>query len=42
MLRVMDDARLAGVLRSLRVRRGWRQLDLADAAHVSRGLISLL
>jgi transcriptional regulator with XRE-family HTH domain len=36
---VRDDL-IGRVLRSLRHRKGWRQQDLADAAHVARALIS--
>jgi transcriptional regulator with XRE-family HTH domain len=36
----MDDARVGGVIRVVRLRRGWRQSDLAAAAHVSRATVS--
>lgn len=36
----MDDRRVGLVIRSLRRRRGWRQLDLARAAVVSQSVIS--
>jgi transcriptional regulator with XRE-family HTH domain len=36
----MDDLRFGSIVRAARVRRGWRQLDLADAAGVSRGSVS--
>jgi transcriptional regulator with XRE-family HTH domain len=36
----MDDVRVGRVIRALRRRRGWRQLDLAIAAGVSQPLIS--
>lgn len=36
----MDDQRLGSVVRSVRLKRGWRQLDLARAARVSRATIS--
>src|SRR5262245_61298473 len=35
----MDDQRLGIILRTLRVRRGWRQADLARRAELSRTLI---
>ena len=38
----MDDARTATVVRTLRVRRRWRQVDLAAAAGVPRGAVSLI
>lgn len=38
----MDDTRLGLAARAIRQRRGWRQLDLAQRALVSQGLISLL
>ena len=36
----MDDLRFGTIIRAARIRRGWRQLDLADAAGVSRGSVS--
>lgn len=36
----MDRLRLARSIRALRIRRGWRQQDLASAAGVSRSVIS--
>lgn len=36
----MNDVQLGRTIRVARVRRGWRQQDLADAAHVSRATIS--
>jgi transcriptional regulator with XRE-family HTH domain len=36
----MDDARVGGVIRAVRLRRGWRQEDVAAAAHVSRATVS--
>jgi transcriptional regulator with XRE-family HTH domain len=36
----MDDRRVGRVLREVRIRRGWRQRDLATAAGVSQALIS--
>jgi transcriptional regulator with XRE-family HTH domain len=38
----MDDQRLGAVIRAVRIRRGLRQLDLADASGVSRATVSLL
>jgi transcriptional regulator with XRE-family HTH domain len=38
----MDDVRLGSTIRTARVRRGWRQQDLADASRVSRATISRL
>lgn len=38
----MDDQRVGSALRAVRVRRGWRQLDVAKRAGVSRSLVSLL
>ena len=38
----MDDRRVGLVIRALRRRRGWRQVDLASKARVSQSLISLL
>lgn len=37
---VVDDTRLGSIVRALRRRRGWRQVDLAVAAGCSRGTIS--
>lgn len=36
----MDDRRVGRVVREVRIRRGWRQRDLAAAADVSQALIS--
>lgn len=36
----MDDQRLGAVIRLVRTRRGWRQIDLARAAGVSRAMVS--
>lgn len=36
----MDDLRLGSLLRAVRIRRGWRQADLAREARVSRTTIS--
>jgi transcriptional regulator with XRE-family HTH domain len=38
----VDDLRFGGAIRSARIRRGWRQIDLARAANVSTGTISRL
>src|SRR5438045_3379348 len=38
----MDTIRLGRVLRALRLRKGWRQQDLAVAAGVSQSTISLI
>jgi transcriptional regulator with XRE-family HTH domain len=38
----MDMARLGLVVRALRRRRGWRQIDLARAARISQSLVSLI
>ena len=38
----MDDLQLGGVVRLVRHRRGWRQVDLADEAGVSPSLVALL
>jgi transcriptional regulator with XRE-family HTH domain len=38
----VDDQRLGSTIRLLRIRRRWRQSDLAKAANVSRSLISRL
>lgn len=38
----MDEVRLGSVVRALRVRRRWRQADLATAAGVTRNDVSLL
>jgi transcriptional regulator with XRE-family HTH domain len=40
MLFFMDDSRVGRVIREVRIRKAWRQRDLADAAGVSQGLIS--
>ena len=36
----MEDDRLGSAIRAVRIRRGWRQIDLAAAARVSRSTIS--
>jgi transcriptional regulator with XRE-family HTH domain len=36
----MDDQRLGAAVRLVRTRRGWRQIDLANAAGVSRSTVS--
>jgi transcriptional regulator with XRE-family HTH domain len=38
----MDDLRFGSAIRAIRIRRGWRQADLAVRAHVSRATISRL
>jgi transcriptional regulator with XRE-family HTH domain len=38
----MDDARVGAALRAVRTRRGWRQIDVASRAGVSRTLVSLV
>jgi transcriptional regulator with XRE-family HTH domain len=38
----MDDQRVGRIVRALRRRRGWRQLDLARAAGCSQNLVSLV
>jgi transcriptional regulator with XRE-family HTH domain len=38
----VDDQRLGALLRALRLRRGWRQADVAARAHVSRAVVSSL
>src|SRR4051812_34494708 len=38
----MDDQRLGRIIRALRRRKGWRQVDLALAAGCSQNLISLI
>jgi len=38
----MDDSRIGRILRALRRRRGWRQIDLAAASHVAQTTISLI
>jgi transcriptional regulator with XRE-family HTH domain len=38
----VDDRRLGLQIRALRRRRNWRQADLADAAHVSQSMVSLV
>jgi transcriptional regulator with XRE-family HTH domain len=40
--RRVDDQRLGGVFRSVRIQRRWRQEDLADAAGVARSTVSRL
>ena len=37
---VMDDVRIGSTIRTARIRKGWRQEDLAAEAHVSRATIS--
>jgi DNA-binding XRE family transcriptional regulator len=39
-LSAMEDAKLGALLRALRIRRDWRQADLAARAEVSRSAIS--
>jgi transcriptional regulator with XRE-family HTH domain len=36
----MDDLRIGSMIRAARVRKGWRQQDLATAGHVARATIS--
>lgn len=36
----MDDLRVGALIRAIRIRRRWRQLDLATEARVSRALVS--
>ena len=38
----VDDQRVGAVFRAVRIRRGWRQLDVANRAGVSSSLISLI
>ena len=38
----VNDQRLGAALRALRVKRGWRQADVARRAHVSPSVVSLL
>ncbi|MFI5261443.1 MAG: XRE family transcriptional regulator [Candidatus Limnocylindrales bacterium] len=38
----MDDQRVGSALRAVRLRRRWRQLDVAQRAGVSRSLVSLM
>jgi transcriptional regulator with XRE-family HTH domain len=38
----VNDARVAAALRAVRIKRGWRQADLAARAKVSPSLISIL
>ena len=38
----MNGVRFGRTIRALRIRRGWRQQDLGDAAGVSQGLVSLV
>lgn len=40
MIHAMDDLRVGSVIRAARLRKGWRQQDLAAAAHVARVTIS--
>jgi transcriptional regulator with XRE-family HTH domain len=42
MLSPMEDLRLGALVRLVRRARGWRQVDLAAAAHVSDSLVSLV
>jgi transcriptional regulator with XRE-family HTH domain len=41
-MRAMDDARVGAAFRAVRIRRGWRQQDVADKCRVSRTQISLI
>src|SRR5438552_19051203 len=36
----MQDQKVGSAFRAVRIRRGWRQLAVADRAGVSRGLVS--
>lgn len=36
----MDDRRVGRIIREVRIRKAWRQRDVADAAGVSQGLVS--
>lgn len=38
----MDDVRVGAAFRAVRIRRGWRQQDVAERAGVSRSLVSLI
>jgi transcriptional regulator with XRE-family HTH domain len=38
----MDDGRVGAALRAVRTRRGWRQIDVAGRAGVSRPMVSLI
>ena len=38
----VEDGRSAAAFRAVRIRRGWRQSDVADKAGVSRSLVSLI
>lgn len=40
MIGSMDDARIGRTIRALRIRRGWRQIDLAGRSGMSRSAIS--
>lgn len=40
MTRVIDDIRVGAVIRAVRIRRGWRQSDVATRARVDRSTIS--
>ena len=40
MLRSMDDIRIGAAFRAVRIRRRWRQVDVADRAGVARSLVS--
>jgi transcriptional regulator with XRE-family HTH domain len=37
---VMDDQRVGAAFRAVRVRRGWRQQDVAERAHVARSVVT--
>jgi HTH-type transcriptional regulator / antitoxin HipB len=39
---LVDDLRLGAALRAMRLRRGWRQSDLAQTAGLSHGTVSLI
>ena len=38
----MDDQRIGAAFRALRIRRGWRQADVARRARISAGVVSLI
>lgn len=42
MIAKVDDRRVGLIVRALRRRRGWRQIDLAGAGKCSQSLISLV
>jgi transcriptional regulator with XRE-family HTH domain len=42
MLQPMDDQRIGRIMRSIRQRKGWRQVDVAMAANCSQNLVSLM